>query len=243
MKTKIDLLRSLLLPLLLCAAACSDDDGPDPDPAGTVTLNMFDSSNGRTLLEETEVYINDAGNFSSFDTNYRIADLGAVPSIGSISEPTFGNLVREIAVIAGHGYLIIRENDVHLFPSGVYAARAGSSYRLVRVESLLYKEEKAIGAVVKHLSATPERHGLPAEDTCLGRIDRYGGSIIVDDIDFSTVEEFECAAPLQCQYYDGPDVYPQLVITLDAPQAVPTGHYPIYLRAGQSYTYAYVQVD
>lgn len=50
--------------LSLALVACSDDDAPS-DPAGTVTLNMLDAENGKTYLESTGFYINEADNFNS----------------------------------------------------------------------------------------------------------------------------------------------------------------------------------
>ena len=62
-------MKRFLLPLVCAAlafgvASCSDDDTPG-DPAGTVMLNMLDEHNGRTLLDDSDIYINDAGNFVS----------------------------------------------------------------------------------------------------------------------------------------------------------------------------------
>ena len=60
-------MKKLLLPLLLAAFAvgvssCSDDKIPG-DPEGTVTLNMMDESNGKTMLDDSGIYIDKAQNF------------------------------------------------------------------------------------------------------------------------------------------------------------------------------------
>lgn len=64
-------MKKLLLPLLLAAFAvgvssCSDDKIPG-DPEGTVTLNMMDESNGKTMLDDSGIYIDKAQNFVSGD--------------------------------------------------------------------------------------------------------------------------------------------------------------------------------
>ena len=65
-------MKKLLLPLLLAAFAvgvssCSDDKIPG-DPEGTVTLNMMDESNGKTMLDDSGIYIDKAQNFVSPET-------------------------------------------------------------------------------------------------------------------------------------------------------------------------------
>ena len=50
--------------LLFGAVSCSKDETPG-DPEGTVLLNMYNEQNGKTLLSDSDIYINDAGNFIS----------------------------------------------------------------------------------------------------------------------------------------------------------------------------------
>ena len=79
-------MKKLLLPLLLAAFAvgvssCSDDKIPG-DPEGTVTLNMMDESNGKTMLDDSGIYIDKAQNFVSGD-NCVLFALGKVGGLGA----------------------------------------------------------------------------------------------------------------------------------------------------------------
>ena len=133
--------------LSLALVACSDDDAPS-DPAGTVTLNMLDAENGKTYLESTGFYINEADNFYS-NGPFRIADVGPVRGIGSLGGPATSGLTDEAAVMPGHGYMIFADDALLVFPSGTTAAVVGSEYCKVYVDSWLAEDK---GAVVKYLS-------------------------------------------------------------------------------------------
>ena len=81
-------MKKLLLPLLLAAFAvgvssCSDDKIPG-DPEGTVTLNMMDESNGKTMLDDSGIYIDKAQNFVSGD-NCVLFALGKVGGLGAVA--------------------------------------------------------------------------------------------------------------------------------------------------------------
>lgn len=53
--------------LFLCSigfVSCGDDDD-NKDPEGSVTLNMMNEGNGKTLLGQSDVYINNSNNFKT----------------------------------------------------------------------------------------------------------------------------------------------------------------------------------
>lgn len=231
-----------LLAALFAANSCStDDDGPVPDPAGTVTLNMMDEDNGRTSLGESSVYINRAANFQvAYSPSYVIADLGPVASVGNITEVRAGNPVREAAVTAGHGYQIFDVHAVHRFPSGVVAAARGCDYYCVRAESLLTDERgKTAGAVVKYFRAQPRWRDLPADGGLLAEISRYwGGSheLCAGDFRSGDAEEIEVEALLAYEWVDG-------AFVLTGPSPLPySGDCTIRFRAGETYTEQIVRV-
>ena len=58
------LFQLLLAAFLLPAFSCSDDDSA-PEINNATTLNMLDVENGATRLGNSDIYINDAGNFVS----------------------------------------------------------------------------------------------------------------------------------------------------------------------------------
>ena len=91
-------MKKFLLPLLAAALACttlscSKKEGNPADPAGTAMLNMYNEQNGKTILSDSDIYINDAGNFISPSScqlfvlgqssglgGVRISDLDTVPN-------------------------------------------------------------------------------------------------------------------------------------------------------------------
>ena len=73
--------------------SCSKKEGNPADPAGTAMLNMYNEQNGKTILSDSDIYINDAGNFISPSScqlfvlgqssglgGVRISDLDTVPN-------------------------------------------------------------------------------------------------------------------------------------------------------------------
>ena len=91
-------MKRFLLPLVCVAlafgvASCSDDDTPG-DPAGTVMLNMLDEHNGRTLLDDSDIYINDAGNFVS-GGDCSLFMLGKASGLGAVRIASLRNPVPE----------------------------------------------------------------------------------------------------------------------------------------------------
>ena len=65
MKMRI-LFYAALAVLAFSAPSCNDDDNYS-DPEGTVSLNMLDELNGKTLLENSGIYIDKAQNFVGND--------------------------------------------------------------------------------------------------------------------------------------------------------------------------------
>ena len=118
--------------LSLALVACSDDDAPS-DPAGTVTLNMLDAENGKTYLESTGFYINEADNFYS-NGPFRIADVGPVRGIGSLGGPATSG--REAFDLEASGRVLKIRPATMSVASGDYGiyVRIGDRYTRIRVE-------------------------------------------------------------------------------------------------------------
>ena len=81
-------MKKIFLPLFLAALvsgmfSCSDDDKVPGDPEGTVTLNMLDEQNGKTLLDDSGIYIDKAQNFVC-GNNCVLFALGKVGGLGPL---------------------------------------------------------------------------------------------------------------------------------------------------------------
>lgn len=157
-------MKRFLLPLVCAAlafgvASCSDDDTPG-DPAGTVMLNMLDEHNGRTLLDDSDIYINDAGNFVS-GGDCSLFMLGEASGLGAVRIASLRNPVPEAAVSPGQGYAAVCSAAAMQFPSQCVALPLdGSGANLLKfyvVSSLPDGENGSKGAVVKFVTAQPQR--------------------------------------------------------------------------------------
>jgi hypothetical protein len=156
---KTKLLQILLVGILLAGAACSDIDDTPIDPVNTVTLNMLDEENGKTMLGESDVFINKANNFQS--QSCFIADIGNVGGVGTKIPPKLDNLAREVAVCQGQMYQVYDGETLRTFPSGVRAIMAGAAYYHLFVVSQILVDTKSIGAIVKYVSVYPKTENLP----------------------------------------------------------------------------------
>lgn len=150
--------------LSLCVwsfAGCGDDEAIDIFPEGTASLRMMNEDNGKTLLGNSDVYITNAGNFTS--DQYPLFDVGEKRGIGDIDMPGFANMAPEVAVQPRHGYVICEANDVRTFPSGKKAIREDASVYRVFVDSWIEdKEGNATGANVYFLLGKPDTdEGIP----------------------------------------------------------------------------------
>ena len=73
-----------MLSLFLCVfnlVSCGDDEIKDPDDA--VTLNMLNEEGDKTMLGNSDVYINKSNNFKTYSCY--IADAGELPDSGWMS--------------------------------------------------------------------------------------------------------------------------------------------------------------
>lgn len=157
--------------LSLCVwsfAGCGDDEAIDIFPEGTASLRMMNEDNGKTLLGNSDVYITNAGNFTS--DQYPLFDVGEKRGIGDIDMPGFANMAPEVAVQPRHGYVICEANDVRSFPSGKKAIREDASVYRVFVDSWIEdKEGNATGANVYFLLGKPEAdEGIPGWGSEIG---------------------------------------------------------------------------
>lgn len=144
---------------LLGLAACKNDE---PDViANTLSLNMMNSENGKTIISGTDVYINEANNFCS--RQFVINDLG--PKAGFSTKPNLSQLSHEVALIPGHYYQIFEEWYVGEV-DGLTVFPIFKTFFNVYANSWLYdKDKNIIGALIKFAETTPAKNDLPDWDT------------------------------------------------------------------------------
>lgn len=173
----------------VACSACSQDKVSEPE--GAVTINMLDELNGKTLLGNSDVYINAANNFRT--SSCLMMDLGRKSGLGAISYPVLNVLSGEMAVEPGHGYFVCKSRAVMEFESGELALPISSEvdYYKVYVASAIEKEGKTVGALVRYSVDRPKTYGLPPYDTTVGTIRwdlaNYNGNAItikLSDSDF-----------------------------------------------------------
>lgn len=237
MKTKL-LLWTAMAALTLMTAACSDDDDFS-DPEGTVTLNMFDEQNGKTLLGNSDVYINRSNNFVT--SSCVLMDLGKKGGLGAIAYPELKTLSKEMAVLPGHGYFVCKSAAVKTFDSGNLALPISSEvdYYKMYVNSTIEREVAIVGAVVRYALARPDTYGLPEYGSNVGKVGwnfvRNEGipltlTLSSDDFEYILLDEDDI--------FNVTKQGRKLSIAYDGDYTDNVGDYPyvLYLRIRGSYT-------
>ena len=238
-------MKRFLLPLVCAAlafgvASCSDDDTPG-DPAGTVMLNMLDEHNGRTLLDDSDIYINDAGNFVS-GGDCSLFMLGEASGLGAVRIASLRNPVPEAAVSPGQGYAAVCSAAAIQFPSQCVALPlAGSGANLLKfyvVSSLPDGENGSKGAVVKFVTAQPQRHGLPEWGDTVLTIENYDhlGQEVVYTL---PTEDFEFVLDGEGQI--GCEKRGRKLVFALTDWPYPGQRFGLTLRIGESYTNVFVE--
>lgn len=245
------MMRRVFLPILvsafvLTAASCSKDETPG-DPAGTAMLNMYNEQNGKTILDDSDIYINDAGNFVS-PSSCQLFMLGARSGLGAVEASALKNPVPEVAVVKGYGYVAVRGVAAHMFPSHDVALPLdpdlGVNYLKFYVQENIEDSERGtLGAVVKFVIGTPRNYWLPEWGSTPYRLD-YSSKSLGDKISVSLPSdnfeaELDGEGQLSCEKQGR-----NLVFTLlDWPaHGSVTTYYTLRLRVGESYTQVRVEV-
>ena len=224
-------MKRFLLPLVCAAlafgvASCSDDDTPG-DPAGTVMLNMLDEHNGRTLLDDSDIYINDAGNFVS-GGDCSLFMLGEASGLGAVRIASLRNPVPEAAVSPGQGYAAVCSAAAMQFPSQCVALPLDGSDG----------ENGSKGAVVKFVTAQPQRHGLPEWGDTVLTIENYDhlGQEVVYTL---PTEDFEFVLDGKGQI--GCEKRGRKLVFALTDWPYPGQRFGLTLRIGESYTNVFVE--
>lgn len=241
-------MKKILWPLFLAAIvggapSCSDDDQIPGDPEGTVSLNMMDEGNGKTLLDDSGIYIDKAQNFAT-GGNCVLFALGKVGGLGAVAPKSLETGTSVAAVEAGHGYVAVRPRALMSFPSGKQAMPIGDmdvNYLKIYVVSPLTAENKTVGAAVRYVAARPESYKLPEYGSTVLRIDRSNYdhleqevslSLPAGDVEYKFLDD---GYAIGCEQRGG-----KLYFRLEDWFA---HEFSLYLRIRESYTKVYVEVD
>lgn len=244
-------MRRVFLPILvsafvLTAASCSKDETPG-DPAGTAMLNMYNEQNGKTILDDSDIYINDAGNFVS-PSSCQLFMLGARSGLGAVEASALTNPAPEVAVVKGYGYVAVRGAAARVFTSHDVALPLdpdlGVNYLKFYVQENIEDSERGtLGAVVKFALGYPRNYWLPEWGSTPYRLD-YTSKGLGDEISVSLPgdnfeAELDGEGQLSCEKQGR-----NLVFTLlDWPAyGSVTAYYTLRLRVGESYTQVRVEV-
>ncbi|WP_290540893.1 DUF5036 family protein [Alistipes sp.] len=240
-------MKKILLPLLLAAFAvgassCSDDKIPG-DPEGTVSLNMMDENNGKTILDDSGIYIDKAQNFVSGD-NCVLYALGKVSGLGAITPKSLVTGTSTAAVQVGHGYVAVRPGALMAFPSGNHAMSIGDqavNYLKIYVVSPLMEESKTVGAAIRYVIDRPKPYKLPEYGSTVLRItssdiDYLGQEVSLSLPDGAAEYVFHGNEKIVCERRGG-----KLVFRLNYWMADES--FELFLRMNESYTKVYVYVD
>lgn len=236
------LLPFIVTVLLLTVASCSKDDDAPHDPVGTVTLNMLDETNGKTLLGGSGIYIDRGQNFVA-DNNCLIFVTGKANGLGAVSVKELQNPVDRAAVQYGYGYIACRPGVLTQFPSGKLALpidRDDVDYLKFYAVAPFTEGDKTVGSVIKYNIYTPETNGLPA----------FGSTVLKINTIYYNGEEIAIALPTDDFEYKFEDTYNQFVcekrgkkLFFKIPELQEFGNFALWIRIGGSYTKTYITVQ
>jgi hypothetical protein len=233
--------------LFLCCAislsaltfASCDKETYQGDPAGTLTLNMMNEDNGKTLLGNSDVYIERADNF--YSRSCLISPVGRKNGLGSFPAPRLDGVSDRVAVEPGCGYQVFKGAAVREFPSGTLALNISADYYNVYVASPITKNDEVTGASVKYVLVDVPANGLPVYNENIGHLNPYDDpgyrneiTITLPTADFEYETAF--ASP---SYYTIEHEKSGKTITLRLTELNHADVFGLYIRIGGSYTYVY----
>lgn len=135
------------------------DPKPEPGAGEERQLEMYDTDNGRTLLDGT-LFLDTKHYFDGGDI-HMIADAGEVADLKALGEPVFTEIEDLVAATPGHGYFICRNMTFKTFPSGAHALAIGAEYTKVYVAGWLQQGDKKVGVRLHYQTAQAGTGTLP----------------------------------------------------------------------------------
>lgn len=92
--------------------SCSSDDDGCIYPDTVISLNMMNESNGDTKLGDSNVFINNADNFTSPSSSAVIGSMGRNGNY--TAAPVLSQLAKEDAVNPGEFYQVFNDSDIRM---------------------------------------------------------------------------------------------------------------------------------
>jgi len=225
--------KTIILYILLGAMAvvsCSKDDYSDP--TGTISVNMMNEKNGKTILGNSDIYIDKDNNFCG--ASCVINNLGRQKGVGSISSPVLSGLSYQIAVEEGNAYQVFTNASIREFPSGKLAINITADYYNVYIVSqIMNSDTVAAGFKVNYFPLDVPEYGLPEYNSEIGTLEGIASELIIK----LSVSEFE---------YEFDDDYNELIearkdgnkLILRQELSTTNDHdFGIYIRTSEGYTY------
>ncbi len=233
----------------ISVTSCSSDDDMFYNyPESVISLNMMNESNGNTKLADSNVYINNADNFTSTSTSAVIAPLGT--NGGFTALPALSQLASEVAVIPGEFYQVFNDKDVRMFASGKRALSVDASYYNLYVASWINDDNgKHIGAKVSYNIESLENTTLPAwNETACTLIHGIGANSSWVEPEDGAVCKFPAGSEINVDY-NGWENYITIEVEGNVVTARFTNNRPresgqayLYVRDGSFYTRATVNI-
>ena len=250
MKTKFYIFLTLIIMLI----SCKDKGEPFSNPTNRVVLNMMDEDNGKTQLDDADIYIDRNMNFTR-SKNYVFCDYGQATNLYDIEDgdPDMREITTSTPVVPKEGYLAFPLYDSERFPSGCAAIAINKKYYRLWVEKWIDNDASShVGAVVHAAQYTPRKFNLPDWDSDVAEIDVIIGG--KSSTSFK-VQNKDCEAMLADGSLNGnikiertksKDSYTEFTFSIEnggLQDVFLRKRFPIYLRVKNSFTMVYIQFN
>lgn len=231
---------SIALLLATTWVSCNKNDDDLTEPAGAVTINLMNEFNGKTVLGNSDVYIEKGSNF--YGPNCMLAALGSQKGLTS-KTPLLDGLAPRIAVEPGNGFQVFLQSSVRMFPSGKLALNITGDYYNAYVLKNIEQNDSVVGATVKFALMKVPDYGLPAYNTEVGAINHYDFenrdlTIDLPSSDFEVEPVFAGTNYYTLEYKKEGKKLIVSLIDFQNPKV-----FGFYIRINQTYTYVYGYID
>lgn len=221
----------LISAMVIATVSCSKDHYSNP--AGTISVNIMNEDNGKTMLGNSDIYINQANNF--YGSTSLMNDLGRKKGLGSISKPILKGLSDQVAVEVGNAYQIFNRDNLREFPSGEKALKITANYYNIYVlSSITNNDNHSIGVKVDYSLMDVPTYGLPKYNSEIGTLHgqiRDQLIIKLQTSDFEYEPDDDYADFLEFRK-DGN----KLIVSLNM-SVYSYSSFGIYIRISEGYTY------
>lgn len=153
---------------------CGNNDEPKPND-WLKSAQMMNESNGKTYLDQSDVYIDNANNFVT--AKCQISSSGTSTGITGNEVINVASLSQNMPVVAGRKYQIFTNDILHKFSNGKIALRIKTGYYDVYVKSVVTKGNAVVGANVDYALSMVPQGQLPAFDNPMGTLKKVGDTV------------------------------------------------------------------